>query len=48
MLKNIIDLLQTHPFEGVSDRIEIAKGKHAFPYSWKDSWNKIKRYSKLK
>jgi hypothetical protein len=48
MLKNIIDLLQLHTYEGVSDRIEIAKGKNSFPKSWKDVFNKIKRHAKLK
>jgi hypothetical protein len=47
MVKNIIDLLQLHPYEGISERVEIAKGKYAFPKKWKDVWNKIKRHSKL-
>jgi hypothetical protein len=48
MVKNIIDLLQLHSYEGISERVEIAKGKHAFPNKWSDVWKKIKRYTKIK
>lgn len=48
MINNIIDLLNTNEFYGVSENIDIAKGKYALPMGWKDSLNKIKRYSKRK
>lgn len=43
MIKNIIDLLQTHDFYGKSHRIDIAKGRYAIPYTWKDLGKNIKR-----
>lgn len=48
MIRDIIDLLNTSEFYGVSDNIEIAKGKYEIPTGWKDSFNKIKRHSKTK
>lgn len=45
MIKNIIQLLNEAEYLGVSDTIEIAKGKYALPNGWKDVWYKIKRYS---
>lgn len=43
MIKNVIDLLNTNEFYGESERIEIAKGKYAIAYTFKDGWIKIKR-----
>lgn len=43
MIKHIIDLLQTNQFYGVSENVNIAKGKYAIPYTWKDLGNNIKR-----
>lgn len=43
MIKNIIDLLSVHEYYGVSDTIEIAKGKYSIAYTWKDGFKKIKR-----
>lgn len=43
MMKNIIDLLQTNTFYGHTETIDIAKGKYAIPYTWKDLVNNIKR-----
>jgi hypothetical protein len=43
MIKNIIDLLQTNTFYGHTETINIAKGKYAIPYTWKDLINNIKR-----
>jgi len=43
MIKNIIDLLTQAPFYNVSERVEIAKGKHEIPTTWKQGWEKIKR-----
>jgi len=48
MIKNIIDLLNTSEYYGVSERVDIAKGKHEIPKSWKDAWGKVKRHSKKK
>lgn len=43
MVKNIITLLSSNDYYGVSERVEIAKGKYKIPYSFKDAWQKIKR-----
>jgi hypothetical protein len=43
MIKTIIDLLQTNEFYGVSQNVNIAKGKHAIPYTFKDIGKNIKR-----
>jgi pyruvate kinase len=37
-----IDII--HKYLGISDNIEIAKGKYALPNGWKDVWYKIKRH----
>jgi hypothetical protein len=44
MIAKIIDLLVTNEHFGVSNEIEIAKGKYSIPYTWKNVWYKIKRY----
>jgi hypothetical protein len=43
MIREIIDLLNTNHFYGVSERIEIAKGKYEMPLTWKEGLYKIKR-----
>jgi len=43
MIKTIIDLLQTNQFYGVSNNVDIAKGKHAIPSSFSDLGKNIKR-----
>jgi hypothetical protein len=43
MIKNIIDLLEIDEHYGVSENIEIAKGKYEYITSWKRAWEKIKR-----
>lgn len=43
MLKNIIQLLQLQDHYGVSENIEIAKGKNELPKTFKKNKNKIKR-----
>lgn len=43
MIKNIIDLLNTSEFYGVSENVDIAKGKYEIPLTWKDTWKNIKR-----
>jgi hypothetical protein len=48
MIQNILDLLNANDFYSVSENVEIAKGKYQIPNGWKDSFNKIKRHSKIK
>jgi hypothetical protein len=48
MIKNVIDLLSTNDFYGVSENLDIAKGKYALPNGWKDAFSKVKRHSKSK
>ena len=48
MIQNILDLLNANDFYGVSENVEIAKGKHELPNGWKDAFSKVKRHSKSK
>jgi hypothetical protein len=43
MINNIVELLNTKEFYGVSENIDIAKGKYKIPFTWKDTWKNIKR-----
>ena len=43
MIKDIIELLNTNEYYGVSERVDIAKGKYQTPFTWKDTWKHIKR-----
>ena len=43
MIKDIIDLLNTNHFYGVSNRVEIAKGKWEMPITLKGGLYKIIR-----
>ena len=43
MLKNIIQLLQLHEHYGISENIEIAKGKNELPKKFKQAKNQLKR-----
>ena len=43
MIKGIIELLNTGDHYGVSETIDIAKGKYQMPATWKDLWKYIKR-----
>lgn len=43
MLKNIIQLLQLNEHYGVSENIEIAKGKYELPKSFKKNKIQLKR-----
>jgi len=43
MIRDIVDLLNSDHFYGVSDRVEIAKGKFKIPLTWKEGLYKIKR-----
>ena len=47
MIENIIELLNQDEYKNVSERVEIAKGKHQIPNTWKEVWYKIKRHSWL-
>jgi len=48
MVKNIIDLLNTNDFYGVSKRVDIAKGINEIPTSVKGASKQIKRIWKSK
>lgn len=49
MIKNTIDLLGTSDYYGVSKKVNIAKGRHEIPTTWKGVKNLIKRiYGKLR
>ena len=43
MIKGIIDTLGASNWYNISNRVEIAKGKWAYPKTWKQAFNKIKR-----
>ena len=43
MIKGLIELLNTGDHYGVSERVEIAKGKHSIAYTFRDGLKKIKR-----
>ena len=43
MIKLIIDLLQINPYYGISDKMNIAKGKNTIPKTWNGLWENIKR-----
>jgi hypothetical protein len=43
-MKQILELLSLDEYKGVSENIEIAKGKYEAPFTWKDVWYKIKRH----
>jgi len=39
----VLKLLNIDEFYGVSENIEIAKGKYKMPESWKEGFKQIKR-----
>ena len=43
MIIGIIELLTITEHYGVSERVEIAKGKYEIVRTWKQAFNKIKR-----
>lgn len=43
MIAKIIDLLQSNEFYGVSEYVDIAKGKNEYITTFKDGKKKIKR-----
>jgi len=48
MIKGLIEMLNASEYYGVSERVEIAKGKYEIPIRWKDGWKKIIRSTWLK
>lgn len=48
MIKNVIDLLNLGEFYGVSEDIDIAKGKYKLPQTIKESKLLLKRIWKSK
>lgn len=42
-MKEIMELLQVSDYYGVSENVDIAKGKYQIPFTWKDLWKNIKR-----
>jgi hypothetical protein len=47
MITQILSLLQTNEFYGVSENVEIAKGKYQLPSDFKTVLVKIKRELKM-
>ena len=43
MIKNIIELLNIDEFYGISETVEIAKGKYKIPLTIKEGWQQLKR-----
>jgi len=43
MIKGLIEMLNASEYYGVSERVEIAKGKYQIPISWKAGWKKLIR-----
>jgi hypothetical protein len=48
MMKGLIEMLNASEYYGVSERVEIAKGKYQIPIRWKDGWRKIIRETWLR
>lgn len=46
MLDNILYILNLDDFYGVSENIDIAKGKYKLPQSFKKAWKQRKRTAK--
>ena len=44
MIKNTIDLLTTSDYYGISKRVDIAKGRHEIPTTFKGFWKLVKRH----
>tara|TARA_R100001086_G_scaffold246703_2_gene179375 strand:- start:479 stop:625 length:147 start_codon:yes stop_codon:yes gene_type:complete len=43
MIESILALLELDEYQGVSKRIDIAKGKHKLTTSFKEAWQQRKR-----
>ena len=48
MIKTVIDLLNFDEFYGISDNIDIAKGKYKYPQTIKEAKQLLKRIWKSK
>lgn len=48
MIKNIIDLLNLDDFYGISENVDIAKGKYHYPRTIKEAKQLLKRIWKSK
>ena len=44
MIGKIIDLLQIDEHKGISDEVEIAKGKYELPLNFKEAIKHVKRW----
>lgn len=44
MISQVLNILAADDFYGVSDNIEISKGKYEIIHTWKDVWYKLKRH----
>lgn len=42
-MKELLDLLHSDNWYGVSDKVDIVKGKHEIIDNWRDGFVKIKR-----
>ncbi len=42
-MKDLIELLNMNEYYGVSENLDIAKGRYQIPFTWKDAWKNIKR-----
>ena len=43
-MKQLIDLLAMSDYYGVSERVDIAKGKYKTPNTFSEFWKMVKRY----
>ena len=43
MIKNILELLHFREYLGISEVVEIAKGKYKIPYTVSDAFKQFKR-----
>ena len=43
MIESILALLELDEYQGVSERIDIAKGKHKLTTSFREAWKQRKR-----
>lgn len=43
MIKNMIDLLNSGKFYGISKNVDFAKGSRKIPYNWKQLKELLKR-----
>ena len=46
MIGLIIKLLQSDEWQGISEEVDIAKGKHSIPKNWKKTKENFKRWQK--